>query len=142
MLIRCNGCGERPENKLTQVNWSWRRADGFRVAYRARLCVACFATKVAPLAIDYTGNVPLTCPGCGIDTEQDMDAIYTTNFIPSYGEYRTESPFCGPCAASYRIWVLDHSWQLDDQRGAAGGPSTPPDAETILRDMGLPVRGN
>lgn len=136
-LVKCNGCDERPSDKLTQVTYAWRRADNVRVAYRARLCAACFMSKVSPLAIDYAGVETLTCPSCGIATEDDMDAVYTTSYIPGYGEFRTESPFCPPCAATYRVWVLDHSWQLEDQRGATGSPSTHPSADEVLRSMGI-----
>lgn len=139
-LVRCNGCSERPSEKMSQVTFAWRRADGVRTARRARLCTACFASKVAPLSIDYSGSTSLTCPSCGIDTEEDMDAVYTTSYIGGYGEFRTESPFCGPCAAQYRIWVCDHSWELEDQLGATGGPQQHPSAEEILRAMGIEPR--
>jgi len=140
-LVRCNGCSERPSDKMTQVTWAWRRTDGVRIAFRGRLCAACFTTKVAPLAISYEGVETLTCPSCGIVTEDDMDAVFTTSYIPGYGEFKTESPFCGACAAQYRIWIQEHSWQLEDQRGATGGPSTHPSADEVLRSMGIEPRG-
>jgi hypothetical protein len=127
---------------MTQVTWGWRRADGIRIAYRGRLCASCFASKIAPLAISYKGVDALTCPSCGIGTEDDMDAVYSTSYIPGYGEFRTESPFCGACAATYRVWVLDHSWQLEDQRGAAGGPTTHPSGDEVLRSMGIVPRAD
>lgn len=139
-LVKCSGCEQRNEPKYTSVTWSWRRADGVRVAHRGRLCTSCFVSRIAPLDIDYSGQPRLTCPNCGIDTEEDMDAVYTTCYIPGAGEYRTESPFCGACAATYRIWVLEHSWPLEDQRGAAGGPTTHPSAEEILRGYGIAPR--
>lgn len=125
---------------MSQVTWAWRTADGVRIAYRGRLCAVCFAAKVAPLSIDYEGVERLTCPNCGIDTEEDMDAVYTTSYIGGYGEFRTESPFCAACAAHYRIWVQEHGWRLEDQRGATGGPSTHPSGADILRSMGITPR--
>lgn len=69
-----------------------------------------------------------------------MDAIYTTSYLPQYGEFRTESPFCGACAATYRSWVLDHAWELEDHGGATGSPSTHPSGEEILRALGIEPR--
>lgn len=66
-----------------------------------------------------------------------MDPIYTTDYVPGYGKVTTESPFCGACAATYRIWVLEHSAPVEDQFRAAGGPESHPGAEQILRELGL-----
>jgi hypothetical protein len=141
-LVKCNGCDQRNEDKYTSTTFAWRRADGVRVAHRARLCVGCFAAKVAPVDRDYVGVDRLTCPNCGIETEEDMDAIYFTCYIPRYGEHKIEAPFCAACAASYRVWVLEHSWELEDQRGATGGPSIHPSAEEVLRAMGIEPRAS
>ena len=93
--------------------------------------------KVSPLAMSYTGAERLTCPNCGIDTEDDMDAIYTTNFIPGYGEMKTESPFCNACAAHVRVWILDHSWPLEDLLRATGGPQQDTTGDEILAALGI-----
>ena len=137
VLVRCTGCLERNQPKYAQVTFSWRRADNVRVAYRARLCNGCWAQQVAPLDRVYDGTDRLTCPNCGIDTEDDMDPIYTTSFLPEYGKFTTESPFCASCAAIYRIWVLDHAELLSD---TVQGPPVAPgqtSAEEVLRALGI-----
>jgi hypothetical protein len=68
-----------------------------------------------------------------------MDAVYATCYIPDYGELKLEAPFCGACATVKRNWILEHSWELEDQRGAAGSPSTTPSADDVLRSMGFDV---
>ena len=121
-LTRCSGCLDRPPVRPTQVTWAWRRADGVRTSWRSNLCVGCFASKVAPFDIEYTAEQRLTCPGCGIDTEDDHDIMYTTSFVPGYGPLRLEAPFCGACAAHLRIWIQEHAQQLEEGSGAAGSP--------------------
>jgi hypothetical protein len=96
--------------------------------------------KVSPLAASYVGVERLTCPGCGIDTEDDMDAIYTTSYIGGYGEFKTESPFCNACAAQLRIWVQEQGWLLEDQLGATGGPQLDISAAETLRSLGIELR--
>lgn len=140
MLQRCEDCAQRPQNKLLQVTWSWRRADGVRKAYRSRLCAPCFAIQVGPMSIDYTTAERLTCPGCGIDTDDDNDPIYTTTYGPFAEPLRTEAPFCAPCAAVRRSWILDHSRELVDQLGATGGPQQEVSAADVWRSLGIEPR--
>jgi hypothetical protein len=139
-LVKCQGCDVRDGGKPTTNYIAWRRADSVRVSYKATLCVACFASKVAPLDRDYRAVDRLTCPSCGIDTEDDHDDIYITAFVGGYGELRIEAPFCPPCGAQYRIWVVDHGAQLEDRLGATGGPQTKPSGEEVLRALGIEPR--
>jgi hypothetical protein len=125
---------------MSQLTFAWRRSDGVRKAYRARVCTACFVARVAPLAIDYPTDQSLTCPSCHIGTDDDYDALWITAYMPSYGAYRIEAPFCGACAAIYRGWVLEHAWELEDQLGAADGPQTHPTGDEVLRSMGISPR--
>lgn len=140
VLVRCSGCEQRSQPKYTSVTWAWVRSDGVRVAYRGRLCNACFMAKVSPIALEYSGDMALTCPQCGIDTEGDMDAVWTTSYLPGYGELKGEAPFCGACAAMYRVWVLDHSWSLESNVGPAAGPTTHASGDEVLRAMGIVPR--
>jgi hypothetical protein len=96
---------------------------------------------VAPIDRDYADVPRLTCPNCGIDTEEDYDAIYVTCFIGGYGKHTIEAPFCGACAAIKRSDVLTYSAELDDQWGAAGGPPPNIAGEDVLRALGIQPRG-
>jgi len=140
VLVRCTGCEKRCESKPFNTTFAWRRSDGARRAYRAILCTACYVAKVVPLDRDYVSLEVLACPGCGIATEDDYDAIFVTSFIPNYGKRSVEAPFCGACAASYRSWVLEHAQELEDQVGATGGPYPTISAEETLRGLGIEVR--
>jgi len=140
VLAKCTGCDERCTSKPFNTTFSWRRTDGLRKAYRAVLCVACFTSKVVPLDLDYVSVESLKCPNCGIDTEDDYDAVYITSFIPNYGKRTVESPFCGACAANYRVWVLEHARELEDQVGATGGPYPDVSGDDVLRALGIQIR--
>jgi hypothetical protein len=144
-LVRCAECNRRTDDQPSQVTFAWRRADLVRVAYRCRLCRACLAERCAHVLRRYEGEERLTCPGCGIDTEDDFDAVFTTAYIPSYGKVAGEAPFCGACAAIYRNWVLDKCQLLEDTLGATGGPQQHPSGDEVLRAMGIeprPVRSS
>jgi hypothetical protein len=129
-LIPCSACRERPSEKLCQVTWAWNPRPRERLAYRQRLCVGCFAQRVAPLdqPIPLTGA--LTCPSCGIDVEHDMEPVYVTSFIPGIGKHRMELPLCGPCAVEVRVRAQENAELLEERdpesRGLESAPSTAP----------------
>ena len=52
LLIPCSSCASRLPGKLANVTVAWYTADQERVAYRLRLCMACYATQIAPLTPD------------------------------------------------------------------------------------------
>lgn len=139
-LVRCRGCGNRCDGRPISVYWAWRTADGLRLSYMHRLCTACYAAKVLPLDIEYAQVDALTCPNCGIGTEDTYDAIWTTSYPGKGGAVQTESPFCNACAAHLRIWVQEHADPLED-RGRAEGPyqHTPSTAD-VMRDLGRVLR--
>lgn len=142
MLVRCSGCSQRPESKFANVTWAWRNADGARRAYRQRLCVACFVQHVLAIHKDMPADARLTCPGCGIDTDDDYDAIYVTAFLPGSGKETYEYPTCGACAARIRIWVTEHGQLLEEieSRGQEQAPSTPTPWQEVLRGLGIQPR--
>jgi len=137
ILQRCTGCDKRCETKPFSTTFAWRRADLVRVAWRAILCMPCYIAKVVPLDFDMLADARLTCPSCHIDTEDDFDAIYVTSFIPNYGKRQIQAPFCGACAAHYRIWVQEHAVLLQDSVGATGGPYSDVLPEDVLRSLGI-----
>jgi hypothetical protein len=144
-LVKCVGCGERCGSRPIGVYWRWMRADGVWKHYYQRVCAGCYAAKVLPLDVDHPGDMRLTCPGCGIDTEDDYDGVYTTSFPGKGPQVNTESAFCGVCAAVLRLWVVDHARDTDTHEGAPRPPhesrgSEPASGATVLRDMGIQPR--
>jgi len=112
------------------------RSDGVWKKYYTRLCSACYAAKVLPLDMDYTGVARLTCPSCGIDTEDDYDGIYSTSFPGSREQVEVEAPFCSVHAAEYRIWVTAHAQERIDVDGAPEPHQHERRPEQVLRDLG------
>jgi hypothetical protein len=135
-LARCTSCKTRPGVKLDWVYWAWVRADGERVSYLSKLCRSCFTGLVGKAYRDYSGVDALTCPSCGIETEDDRDTIWATAF-PAYAtQVDVEAPFCGPCAAMFRLLVLEAADPLEQVRGQDSGPSSIASGADILRDLG------
>lgn len=140
IVKRCTRCQDTQTNGLTWTVAAWVRADGVRVAYVHKLCDTCVAAKVAPV---YTSaeSPEMRCPNCGIDTTDDYDAVYLT-FIPrGVGKFRSDVPFCGPCAAQYRIWYLEGARELEDRDPIASGRDTAarPTADQTLAALGLVI---
>jgi ribosomal protein S27AE len=141
-LIRCSGCLERPEAKLSQVTWAWLNADRQRRAYRQRLCVQCFCTDVLALHQERPSGERLTCPGCHIDTEDDFDAVYITAYIPGAGKVQYELPTCGACAARVRIRAQQNAELLEDRAFESRGqaPGTVPSLTAAWEALGIVPR--
>jgi hypothetical protein len=125
ILKTCSACHDRQADPLTWTVWAWNRTDGVRVAYKQKLCVTCVATKVAPLYV--TCESPdMTCPNCGIDTSEDMDAVFCT-FIPrGLGKMQIEAPMCGACAVSLRVFAQQGAEFLEDRGIPSRGQETAP----------------
>lgn len=133
----CDAAG----SPLTWTVWAWNDSEGTRHAYKQKLCLACVASKLAPLHVACE-SPEMKCPGCGIDTAEDYDAVYVT-FIPrGVGTLRAEAPFCAACAAHMRIWAMEGAERLEDRepgnRGASDAPR--PSATDIWDSLGLRPR--
>lgn len=138
IVKRCTRCQDTQTASLTWTSAAWVRADGVRRAYAHKLCDTCVAAKVAPVHTASESPV-MTCPGCGIGTQDDYDAIWLT-FIPrGVGKFRADAPFCAPCAAQYRIWFQEGARELEDRDSSASGlvAATRPTAEQTLTALGL-----
>ena len=120
LLQPCSGCGQRVPGKYANTTWAWWRADNVRVAYRQRLCTACFCMNVAPLEVE-TREFSASCPACHIDTSGDMDPVYCTTFVPHVGRVRLELPLCGACAVDVRNRAMQGAEKLDDSGPSFGG---------------------
>jgi hypothetical protein len=139
-LTPCDECRKRVPEKLAQCTWAWYRADGVRVAWRKRLCTACFCSLVLPLDKDLDYANGLTCPACGISTEDDMDPVYVTSYLPGQGKTQVEAPTCASCAAIIRTRAIEHATQLEDKRvegPSATGPSTLTTRESYWAALGI-----
>lgn len=112
-LFPCTACNERKPGKLANVTVAWWTAAQQRVAWRARLCLACYMAHVAMLH-GYEGTEVLVCPFCGIDTADDMDPCYVTSFVPLQGKVQLELASCGACAAKFRVWAQGAGVRLSD----------------------------
>jgi hypothetical protein len=120
ILKKCSQCGELGKDALTWAVWAWMKADGHRVAYKQKLCVTCVATTLVPL---YTASQEpsQTCPACGIDTSDDMDAVYCT-FIPrGMGKLQIDAPTCPSCAVTLRTFAQTGGEPLEDRSQEMGG---------------------
>lgn len=142
-LHPCSACGGHIQGKAISVYWAWNRADGTRVSYLSWLDQQHFLEHVMPWD---QGDAPAAyvCPGCGIGTVDDYDAIYAHIYVPRMPEMVQEWPTCASCAAVKRLWIVDHSALQPDRQaqlgaGAPNTPSTPYTWEEWRRSMG---RGN
>ena len=141
-LIPCDFCGKRVPEKLAQVTSAWYRADGLRVAFRQRLCTACYCTNILPLDKELNFDA-LTCPACGIDTSHDMDPVYVTAFVPGGGRQQFEFPTCAACAVEIRNRAQHGAVKLEDKgrvEGPSAGPSTPTTRESYWTGIGIGPR--
>ena len=140
IIKRCTRCSDQATEPLFWVSVAWNRQDGERVAYKHSLCLTCVASKVVP--IHTASELPtMTCPACGIDTSDDMDAIYITWIPKGVGKLRADAPFCGACAASYRVWFMEGAEKLEDRESSSRGQEAAPrySAAQTLAALGIDV---
>jgi ribosomal protein S27AE len=143
-LIPCDSCHLRVPEKLCQATWAWYRVDGQRVAWRQRICTACFCSSVMPLDVPINYEDGITCPMCGISTNEDMDPCYCTAFLPGSGRLQLEIPTCAPCAAKLRARIQEGSRKLEGspvEGPSATSPSTPTTRESYWAALGIAPRG-
>jgi acetone carboxylase gamma subunit len=98
------------------------------MAYRQRLCTACFCTNVLGLDREIEAAGALTCPACGANTEHDMEAVYATAYIPGVGRHRLELPLCPSCATEVRVRAQTNAELLPERPPESRGlaPSSAP----------------
>jgi ribosomal protein S27AE len=137
-LTPCDRCRKRVPEKLCQTTWAWYRTDGERVAYRQRLCTACFAATLLPIseAPDFEN---LSCPACHVSTDRDMDPVYATVFFPGMGKQQYEFALCAPCAVEIRNRAQEGAVKLEgmESRGASASPSTLTTRESYWAGLGI-----
>jgi hypothetical protein len=84
--------------------------------------------RVLPLDKEHDAIGAVYCPGCGIDTEHDMEPVYVTAYIPGTGKYALELPLCGACAVEVRVRAQENAELLPERDPESRGlaPSTTP----------------
>jgi hypothetical protein len=122
-LQPCSSCGQRSTSKLSTVYWAWNLADHSRRAYRQRLCITCYCMSVAPLSGEQDME-HLACPLCHVGTDDDMDPVYATVFVPGTPKFRIESPTCAPCAVEVRNRAMQGADDLEDRQQLGVGAET------------------
>jgi hypothetical protein len=92
-FIPCSSCGRRNCGYLSHVYWfaPLRDASAFRV--RQRLCPDCLSANLESLLSPLDGDV-LTCPACGISTEDDVFPVYVTWYPPKADAQRGAMSLC------------------------------------------------
>ena len=121
LVIPCSACHERKPGSLSNVTWAWYRADQKRVAWRSKLCIACFVGHVLKFLENASGEL-LMCPVCGTATAEDLDAIFCTVYLPGQGKSAYELATCAVCAVTIRSDCETYSVLLPDRpQGEFGG---------------------
>jgi hypothetical protein len=123
-LIRCSVCEQRQAEKLSQLYWAWNLAGGARRAYKQRLCVECFRTRILGILVDMRSD-PYNCPGCHTDCEDNMDAVYLDLYMPNMPKERLEMACCPECAVTIRNAAMEGAEVLPDRQAGNGGPQPP-----------------
>ncbi len=137
-LYPCTACHERkPGEKLANVTIAWWTNAQRRVAWRLKLCVACYSVNILPLDSAGAADV-LRCPACHTDVGEDLDPTYCTAFLPDVGRQQLEWATDGACAATIRSWAQEHGLKLEDQSGGLeSGPQTDASQASDWAKLGL-----
>lgn len=133
----CPLCQQQSLTKLASLYWAWTVADGRRRAWKQQACGDCFREHYVNLVVASMEPV-LMCPGCGISTVDEFDAVYLSYYLPGMPSGQSEMPLCGPCAVEVRNKALLGSTQLEDRGVGVGGPQPQAqDPAQMWADLGL-----
>jgi hypothetical protein len=104
---------------------------------RQRLCVECLQNYVISLITPDDAET-LTCPACGISTEEDVQPIYVTYYSPKSAGEKGAMAFCASCAIEARLRACHNAEDLPDRYLDQGDRATfpAPPATTVFRDIG------
>ena len=134
-LIKCSIDGERPKEVPATIFWGWRTPDDTRHSYRQRLCLTHYAMNVLALEAHEQGE-ELTCPSCGIRTEEDYVPVYASIFRKGIGRVDLTLALCMPCAIKVRSNAEIGSEGLPDRDVGADQPAPTFSAWETLRALG------
>jgi hypothetical protein len=115
------------------------RADGERVAYRQRLCPACYASVLGPLEVA-TREFSQSCPACGCDNSEDMDPVYCTSYVPSLGRVKLELGTCAACAVRVRNLAMQGAKRLENRPLELRGQAPQLDSQDVWTQLGIQPR--
>lgn len=82
----------------------------------------------------------MCCPACGTSTENDMDPVYVTTYVPSIGRVRLELPLCAPCAVEIRNRAQQGATKLEDRDPESWGRGPKTEAITAWAALGIEPR--
>lgn len=129
MALKCSLCRhKRLGEKLSSAYWAWFRADGERVAWKMRYCLACAQTQLPVLSRAFSVAEDIqevtSCLSCGADASEDLDPIYCTLYLPGREPMEFELVLDSACAGKLRIPITDNGERLPDRGGSMRGPSS------------------
>jgi hypothetical protein len=113
-LLRCASHGTRQPGALNHVYWFMPQLDGTTLRKRQRLCTECFENYVLALLTPEDAET-LTCPGCGISTEEDVQPIYLTYYPSKSPAVKGAMAFCTSCAIEARLRACHNADDLPDR---------------------------
>lgn len=113
-LIRCSYCGCRDCGDIAHVYWfaPVREADVLRV--RQRLCPECVQANIESL-LSPPDAESLTCPACGISTEDDVYPVYVTYYPSKSGAVRGAMALCEVHQLEVRLRASKDALDLPDR---------------------------
>lgn len=141
-LLQCAAHGTRQPGPICHVYWFMPQLDGTTLRKRQRLCSDCLQTYVLSLLTPEDAET-LTCPACGISTEQDVQPIYVTYYEPKAAGQKGAMAFCPSCAIETRLRACHNAEDLPDRYLDQGDLVTfpAPPATTVFHDLGRPDPG-
>lgn len=134
-LIRCSVCRKRPVEVPMTIFWSWRAANGARIALRQRVCLECYTLRLVLLNLDEDAE-ELHCPLCGIVTENDYLPVYASVFKKKAGREDWSLPLCSKCFDSLRQFASEGSESLPDRDVGAADSAPTYSAEATFAALG------
>jgi hypothetical protein len=113
-LLRCSMHDTRQPGRLSHVYWFMPMSDGTVLRKRQRLCHECLNLHVIELLTPEDAE-NLTCPACGISTEEDVSPVYVTYYPPGFEGVRGAMAFCDRCAIEARLRACHNADDLPDR---------------------------
>jgi len=136
-LLPCAAHGSRQPGPIAHVYWFMPQLDQTVLRKRQRLCQECLQNYVISLLTPEDAEF-LTCPACGISTEQDVSPVYVTYYEPKMPGQKGAMAFCASCAIEARNRASHNAEDLPDRYLDQGDMVTFPaaPAKVVFADLG------
>lgn len=124
---KCSLCKHRVPGKLATSYNAWFNGEGKRVCYRQRLCLPCLSQSLVPILRNTSEDLTesSTCPGCGGSSEDDVDPVFLTLYLPKQEPKEFELDLCALCADGIRGTMSEGGELMADRSAPGGGPQAP-----------------